>query len=166
MKPKQKALLKDKILAYFITNEHSSVEDASERLNIEYDVLHSLIQELIDSELLTLNAKLASKKRYSNNDMSVLINPQGRYFLNHNGGNIAEYRKYIKKRVWLTTKIVAGILNALLIVCISIWGIQKSNISRQSEEKIESLEKEILKHQNEIQFLREHIEQTKNDSIK
>lgn len=166
MRLKEKAKLKDDIIGFCIKKEHCKISDISKDLSIEYDIAYSLIQDLIDQELLTLNAKFASIDSYTKNDMEVVINPKGRYFLNHEGGSIMVHKRYRQQQSWIIAKISAATANAVAIVFISIWGITKANDTKQFEKKLNTLDSIIINQNLEIDNLKNVILLIENDSLR
>ena len=166
MRLKDKARHKDAIIRYCIENSHSTVGSISKNLSIDYDVAHSMIQELLDQDLLKLNGNISSKDSFTKNDMSVLINPKGRYFLNHEGGSQMLHKRYRQRQIWMTAKTIAAVANAIIIVYISIWGILKANDTKQFENRVDMLDSTITIQNLEINNLKNDILAIKRDSIK
>lgn len=166
MRLKEKAKIKDDIIRYCIEKEAGTISEISKTLSIDYDVTHSLVQDLIDNELLKLQAKLASKERYSQFEMMVVITPKGRYFLNHEGGSIMDHKRYRQQQSWMIAKISAATANAVAIVFISIWGINKSNDTKQFEKKLNTMDSIITNQNLEINKLKNIILVIDNDSLR
>lgn len=166
MRLKEKAKIKDDIIRYLIKVQQDRIENISKKLGIDYDITHSLIQDLIFKDLLTLRGKIASKESFFNDDMMVLINPKGRYFLNQEGGFINDHKRYKQQQNWTIVKISTATANAIIIVCISIWGITKANNVSHLERQVTIFDS-IMTNQNlKIIELENIVFHLKNDTIK
>ncbi len=150
---KKSAYFKDDILKSLIDKAQNKTAAncrviASELETDPYVVVR-FCEELEKQGLIT---RVGDRDKAFNKGRIVEIKPVGRYFLEHEGGFKKEYAKYRWNRIWLYTKIVANVANALAIIGISIWAILQS---KSSNVETEALKKRI-----------EKLEQTSNPTLK
>ena len=72
------------------------------------------------------------------------------FFINYHGlefylkgGYKSKHRATVKKNIWLTFKIIASVLNAILIISIGIYGLILTNERNILEQKIDQLEQRV-----------------------
>lgn len=167
MKNRDKAILKDKIIKYCTDGNVNVITNRqlSEYFNVDYSLIYASTQDLIHKGYLKNHADIASSVDYTDFDMILIITPQGRYFLNHEGGATAEYKIKLQKQIWNITRIVAAVANAIVIVIISAWGISVNNKSNKSEIIINQKDSIIYHQTLEIEKLNKFITQLTDSLI-
>jgi len=167
MKPKEKSLIKDNIVKHCIDHSKGgcSIRSISESINIEYSIVHTLIQELISQGIINKVGDTASRVDHTDDEMLVIINPRGRYFLNHEGGSSEQFKKHRRSKIWSITKIIAAALNAIAIIGISIWGISTKQDNKKLKNSILENEKIIIELDRRIDSLEKNSFLTIQDSI-
>jgi predicted transcriptional regulator len=158
MKNKQKAKIMDKLLLYCIEEpSKTSISEISNAINEDYYVVHTLSQDLISQGILKKFADVTGLRKYNDNDMIVLVTPFGQYFYNYEGGALGRYKKGIQKSLWIMFKIIAVVLNSLLIIAISFWGIKSNINSKKIDESIAVKDSIINNQMTIIKNLQENI---------
>ncbi len=168
MTNKEKAFLIDEIVKYCsertvttITNRH-----LAEHFNTDYSIIYAITQDLIYKGYLKNHANISSKEDYTDFDMILIITPQGRYFLNHEGGATQERKKRIQNQFWDILKIVAAAANASIIILVSIWGISVNNKTKRTEDDIIQKDSIIYHQTKQIENLYNIIRIQSQDSVK
>lgn len=118
--------IKDKILVYLSPNEIGLINDKSSfalatKLETERYVISTLLDHMQADGFVT-NIETSSKMDGGLGGKIATITPHGLYFL-HKGGYTSVKKQESLQRAWTIVKIIAAVLNALLIISIAIWGV-------------------------------------------
>jgi cell division protein FtsL len=167
MTNKDKAKLKDKILSYCSENTKATITNRhlTDHFSTDYSVIYALTQDLIYCEYIKNHADIASAVDYTDDDKILLITPKGRYFLNYEGGSISEYKRKKLRSIWNVTKITAAAANALIIVCVSIWGISVNSKAKELESTVAEKDEIIQNQMENIQVLENTVSELHKDTI-
>ncbi len=117
------ARTKDNLLKYAVSQGHSNTEAVSSLLTKDANVLNFFCEEMEKDGLLELRA-YATKDISTVKSYGIIPTSKTFYFLQINGGYERQFRKETLKETWMKTKIVASVLNAILILLIGYLSLK------------------------------------------
>ncbi|GEM_PF-5755344 len=156
-----KALYKglDSVLEFLYNNqtgfgwEHRDIHDKLKLGNEDPTHVYLLCDKLKKDGFVNLDLSYQSyveKKGDSNITFKVQDPNAEMFFINYHGfefylkgGYRSKHQESIKKNNWLTIKIIAAVLNAMLIIGIGLYGLVMTTEKKKLENKIEKLEKRV-----------------------
>jgi predicted transcriptional regulator len=140
MKQKDRANLKDRILSLLMKNTSISTSKIATELNISHFTILGLTEELFKEDLIfrsEMSTTVPEKYEYF-----IRIKPMGVVLIKDDNGFIRRYKDFRRKQLWIVVKTIAAVLNAIIIIIISIWATRTS--LEQKELKRELFKKDSI----------------------
>jgi hypothetical protein len=138
MTDKNRAKIKDKILAHLIEAQNGSavLSEMAKGGFADFVVLHRLTDDLI-AEGFVRSFEIAAKSKEYYGDKIITISPNGHFFFREDGGFIKRYKSTQAATTWNILKIIAAVANALMIIIVSIWAVNKTVKASELEKNLQ-----------------------------
>jgi hypothetical protein len=153
MTSKELAILKDNLLRAVMKNTpdvNFSLEDFVDKHNSGMNTTTAIIEDLALMGLLRTTEVTRSKDIDPLHCYLVMPESKTYFFLNVEGGFTAKYKAQQIKKIWTVVKIIAAVINAIIIISIACIGLyfqlRFNKIEKEREDlkqTVETLQKAI-----------------------